>query len=113
MEGNSRLFVGRYAGVSSLETRDSRCQYVSSVFLRCQDLEDVEAAAFPKTSIRVHLLLCVSDLIFVDRVMRYGQHINVVLLIGGRKVFPRDQTKELEQFRRCKRLQGVDGNGNA
>ena len=74
MEGNGRLFVGRYAGVSSLETRDSRCQYVSSVFLRCQDFEDVEAATFPKTSIHVHLGLCVSDLIFVNRVMRYGQH---------------------------------------
>lgn len=82
--------------------------------LRCQDFKDVEAAAFPKTSNRVgglelslHLWLYVFDLIFVNRVMRYGQHtnMNVVLLIGGGKVSPRDQTKESEQFRRYKRLQ--------
>ena len=54
---------------------------MSSFFLRCQDFEDVEAAAFPKTSNRVgglelslHIWLYVFDLIFVNRVMRYGQH---------------------------------------
>ena len=39
--------------------------------------------------------------------------MNVVLFIGGGKVPPRDQTKELEQFRRYKRLQEVNGDGNA